>query len=325
MKKILITITIILMAAITGCSALSPVVTHTPTATRPAAPTEAVGETPSVQATLRGSTQREVTYCTIRQTELKLDLYYPRSGEEPFPVVVYIHGGGWSIGDKAEVEGSVGALELMERGYALASINYRLAPSFRFPSMIEDVKCALRYLKANAGQWSLDAERMGVMGASAGGHLASLAGSASEDAGWDSGKGYDEPYLEEDSRVQAVVNLFGPANLQALFSKTAEELGQSVFGVRKASDPFLAQASPVTYISPDDPPVLILQGTEDEQTPPEQAQMYEQALKEGGVDTSLVLVEGAGHGFPAAGGYYSPGFEELSKKIADFFDRWLKQ
>ncbi len=316
--KLMLAATLIL----TACSALNPVI-RTAEIT-PRAPTQSVAApVVSPSPVENGSTLLDVTYCSIRGTDLKMDLYYPREGSQPFPVVMYIHGGGWSEGDKAEGAGTVGAAELMDRGYALASINYRMAPGFRFPSMIEDAKCAVRSLRANAVQWGIDPDRIGVMGASAGGHLAALVGTADEKAGWDSGKGYTQPYLDQSSRVGAVVDLYGPADLPVLFAGTAQNLAQSVFGVKRAADPFLAQSSPVTYVSPDDAPFLILHGTVDNNVPLEQSQILDKALRAAGVESTLVVVDQAGHGFPRSGQAYTPGYADLAEQIALFFDAHL--
>jgi dipeptidyl aminopeptidase/acylaminoacyl peptidase len=122
--------------------------------------------------------------------------------------------------------------------------------------------------------------------------------------------------------VQAVVDLYGPADLPRLFAVSAQNLAQSVFGVRRSADPFLQEASPIHHITSGDAPFLILHGTQDSQVSLEQSQALDTALNAAGVDSTLIVVEGAGHGFPR-GGDYSPGYDELSQKIAEFFDKYL--
>src|SRR5207253_7695708 len=135
------------------------------------------------------------------------DVYLPTvrvSG--PSPVVMYVHGGGWTSGDKSWVDGVLKESEFTGRGYLVAAVNYRLAPQYRWPAQIEDVKCAVRYLRANAATYNIDPNRIGAWGTSAGGHLVALMGLAGPDAGLE-GKGGNP---DQSSRVQAVVDMFGP-------------------------------------------------------------------------------------------------------------------
>src|SRR5512140_2368186 len=151
-----------------------------------------------------GETLRDVTYCTPGDRPQKMDLYFPGAGG-PWPVVAYVHGGGWRYGDKSEA--GLLAAGMTARGYLVASINYRLYPAGKFPDMIEDVKCAVRSLRAHAGQYNLDPARIAAVGISAGGHLVALLGTADKSAGWDVGE-----YLDQSSRVQAVVAMAAPTD-----------------------------------------------------------------------------------------------------------------
>ena len=213
-----------------------------------------------------GTIEQDVTYCTVESHDLKMDVYYPASGG-PWPGVIFVHGGGWTEGDKAPLP-----MVPTAYGYLVVSINYRMYPAYRFPAMIEDVKCAIRFLRAHADDYNLDPERIALIGHSAGGHLAALAGLVDESAGWDVG-----PYLEQSSRVQAVVDLSGPADLTGRFPDMAEELKVSVFGAAQ-----WVSASPVTYARPDAPPFLIVHGEEDGVVPVEQAHRLHDALFEAG-------------------------------------------
>ena len=277
--------------------------------------------TPTATALRRwGSVQRDVTYCTVDGVALKMDVYFPPKAQStPLPVTVYVHGGAWVGGDKESGAGMLALDELRGRGYLVVAINYRLAPQYKFPAQIEDVKCAIRYLRANAATYGLDAQRIGVWGGSAGGHLVSLLGTSDASAGLEGHGGY----AEQSSRVQAVVDLFGPADLPAF----ADDLGngaQVVFGATSPDDPVLVRASPVTYVSPDDPPFLILHGEQDEVVPLSQSQILYERLQAAGVPATLVVVKNAGHGFQPAGGAISPTRAELARLIADFFDQHLK-
>jgi acetyl esterase/lipase len=164
-------------------------------------------------------------------------------------------------GDKSEGAGIGDQSALTAADFLYFSINYRLAPEYKFPAMIEDVKCAVRYLRAHASQYNLDPQRVGALGGSAGGHLVSLLGLSNELAGWDVVE-----YLDQSSRVQAVVDYFGPADLtdSSFDTERAENRAVEVFGATNQSDPLLAAASPVTYATPDDPPFFIAHGDKDD-------------------------------------------------------------
>ncbi len=270
-----------------------------------------------------GKVERDVTYCTIDGVDLKMDVYHPgRSDDGPAPVAVFVHGGAWTSGDKSAGTGMADFDELVRRGYLVASLDYRLAPQYQFPAQIQDVKCAIRSLRANAARWGIDPGRIGAWGSSAGGHLVSLQGLTGAGAGWDT----EGQYLDQASRVQAVVDLFGPSDLTAPdITGLARPLAARVFGVTSPNDPKLVQASPVTYISRDDPPFLILQGDRDQTVPMSQSQELYDRLVAAGVEAKLVIVRNAGHGFIPVGGRISPGRSELTRMIADFFDEHLKK
>ncbi len=278
--------------------------------------------TPVIAAPQPGASELDVTYCTPDGVALKMDLHYPASGEGPWPVVLYVHGGGWVSGDKAAGAGVADEQGLLEAGFLVAAVNYRLAPEYKFPAQIEDVKCAVRYLRAHAAAYNLDPERIGAWGGSAGGHLVSLLGVADESAGWETGE-----YLAQSSRVQAVVDLFGPADLAAedFLSMRRERKAEVLFGVADLSDPAVAQASPIHHVSADDPPFLIFHGTEDEVVPPSQSQAFYRALRAAGVPVRLVMVENAGHGFAPVGGQPSPSRRQITQMIVRFFQETLMQ
>lgn len=267
-----------------------------------------------------GASYKDVTYCTPDGIAQKMNLFYPKQlSDKPMPITVYIHGGGWTAGDKGSGAGSVDMQGLLARGYIVASLDYRLAPQYKWPLQITDVKCAMRHLRANAATYHLDPNKIGVWGGSAGGHLVAMLGTTDKRAGFDVGE-----YADQSSRVQVVVDLFGPADLPVMLTGRAMVVGQTVFGATSRDDPILVKASPVTYITPDDPPFLILQGDKDTTVPLEQSQILYDKLKAGGVNATLVIVKNAGHGFTPSGGAISPSRAELTKMIADFFDKFLK-
>jgi acetyl esterase/lipase len=260
---------------------------------------------------------KDITYCTVDGVDLKLDLYFPKSLVGATPIVVYVHGGGWSTGDKSGGAGGTDFTSLLDAGFVVGSVNYRLAPQYEFPAMIEDVKCAIRFLRSNASMYNLNPDKVGAWGGSAGGHLVSLLGTSDKSAGWDVGQ-----YLDQSSRVQVVVDLFGPADLTSSFSSGYQKVAQNVFGTTNFSDPIFKAASPVTYITPDDPPFLILQGDADKTVPLSQSQEFNDKLAAGGVSTKLVIVKGGPHGLNAVGEL--PSRIELTQMIVDFFTLHLK-
>jgi acetyl esterase/lipase len=301
-----------------GGSATAP-----PTPTETATPTPPPTATPTPPPTITptppppGSILKDVTYCTAEGVDLKMDLYYPARISGPLPVAVYIYGGGWITGDKEKADhGQVGKA-VLAHDYLLVSLDYRLATKYRFPAMIEDVKCAIRSLRAHAAQYGLDAGRIGVWGISSGGHLAALLGTTDEIAGYDVGQ-----YLEQSSRVQAVVDFYGPVDLRLPLTGDANELVHDAFGTNDPQAPILVLGSPVTWVSADDPPFLILHGDSDSLVPLRQSQELFERLVAAGVPAQLVVVTNGGHGF--GGEDLQPSRAALVRRIVDFFDQYLK-
>ncbi len=278
----------------------------------------------------------DVTYCT-GDTSLKLDVYYPpRGSAAPLPAIVYIHGGAWQFGDKnAIADGRVLAderTELNRRGYVVFSVNYRLAPAHIYPAFVQDVKCSVRYVRSQAAYYGVDPNHIGAWGESAGGHLSAMLGVV--------GNGTlegDGGYAGVSSRVQAVVDYYGPTDLtifqewndvsvvepngQTLPSSSAV---QAAFGALPGSgDPVLVAGSPVSYVSADDPPFLIFHGTADTEVDQRQSQHLYDKLTAAGVSAQLVHVVGAGHGFGTPT-IISPTHAQIVQMMADFFDANLK-
>ena len=285
------------------------------TATQPPidAEREAMTSSTTFDSSRLGTIEKDVTYCTMDGIALKLDIYYPDSAS-PWPVTMYIHGGGWSKGDKAEGAGALEIPALQSAGFMVVAINYRLAPENPFPAMIEDAKCAVRYLRAHASEYDLDPNRIGVWGGSAGGHLVNLLGTTDESAGFDVGE-----YLDQSSRVQAVVDMFGPTDLIVQFEGGYEGASRVFAGFDAAL------ASPVTYVTPDDPPFLLFHGDSDPLVPIEQSQIFLAALQAAGVPAKLVIVENSGHSFkPDEGKTISPSRQEIAQMVVEFFEEKLK-
>ncbi|MDR3457955.1 MAG: alpha/beta hydrolase [Verrucomicrobiae bacterium] len=264
--------------------------------------------------------QADVVYGHAGGQDLKLDIYFPTNAARAhLPVVLYLHGGGWRMGDKAMLGLMPGPSELLRRKYLVVSANYRLAPEYKFPAMLEDAKCAVRFLRAHAVEFSLDPDRIGVMGDSAGGHLVTLLGLTDASAGFE-GAGL----TNESSRVQAVVDLYGPSDLMTgPTNKPTVKLIKDAFGATNTLDPALKRGSPVTYVTSHAPPFLILHGDHDGLVNLQQSVELDAKLKAAGVDSTLVVITNFAHGYTPFWLKSSPDTAELSRRIADFFDKHL--
>jgi len=283
--------------------------------------TQATNSAPTaINLTKLGKVERDITYGVADGIALKMDIYYPKAAEGTVPAVLYVHGGGWTKGDKRVGAGATEIPELVSRGYLVAAINYRLAPQYKFPAQIEDVKCAVRFLRANAATYGIDPEHIGAWGGSAGGHLVSLLGVTDTTAGFEGNGGY----ANQSSQVQAVVDMFGPSDLSMVFEGANQRLQAQVFGTTDHNSEIVKRASPITWVSSDDPPFLILHGEKDTLVPPSQSEILYDQLISAGVPATLVIVKNAGHGFAPAGGTIDPSRMEITKMVADFFDKYLK-
>jgi acetyl esterase/lipase len=256
-----------------------------------------------------------VPYCTPDDLPQKMDLYFPDHGG-PWPAVVYVHGGGWMSGDKSDGKGLANLLNPL--GYMVASVNYRIAPEFRFPAFIEDVKCSIRFLRAHADQYHLNSQHIAAMGESAGGHMAALLGTTDQSAGWDVGE-----YLDQSSRIQAVIDLSGPADLTVTVTPDLEPLLKLVFGPNPVER---ADASPVKYVTAHASPFLIFHGDQDTIVDISQGQAMYDALMKAGASAKLVVVKNATHNMGTGGyeGQTSPNNEETIQIIVNFLEETLK-
>lgn len=252
---------------------------------------------------------RDLEYVQNGHERNRLDLYLPEKASCPMPLIVWIHGGGWRGGDKARVP----AIPFAGKGYAVASINYRFSHDAIFPAQIHDCKAAIRWLRANAPKYGLDRDHIGVWGGSAGGHLVALLGTT---AGLDELEG-PGGNADQSSRVQAVVDWYGPTDFLSVGAKDTrtELLGSDPQGNKEKA----ARASPMTYVSKDAAPFLIMHGDKDNTVPISQSETFAQALKKAGAEATFVIVKGAGHGGSL---FTSPG---NLKQIEDFLGKHLTQ
>jgi acetyl esterase/lipase len=260
---------------------------------------------------------RDLEYARVGARALLLDLYLPEKAESPLPVIVGIHGGGWAAGSKEGAQG----VRLSGRGYAVACIGYRLSGEATFPAQIEDCKAAVRWLRAHAREHGLDPDRIGAIGHSAGGHLSSLLGTTGDVREFDQGEN-----LDRSSRVQAVCALSGPTDFLQMDAHAVPDApfkhddprspeSRLVGGPIQQNQDKVARANPITYISKETPPFLLVHGDRDPLVPAHQAELLSQALAKAGVAVQLHLVPGAGHGV---------GGREVNDRVDAFFDRHLK-
>ncbi|MGB1126583.1 MAG: alpha/beta fold hydrolase [Phycisphaeraceae bacterium] len=237
---------------------------------------------------------RGITYATVGDRELKLDLYLPEDADSP-SLVVWVHGGAWIKGHRYPCP----IRYLNDEGFAVASVSYRFAQDAVFPAQLHDCKAAVRFLRANAEEYGYNAERIGAAGASAGGHLVSLLGTTSND---NKSHGKVGEHHDVSSAVDAVYNLFGPTDLINLDDDSDQAKGRPnpismLLGADPDDEPELAKAAdPATYVDENDPPVLIVHGTNDQLVPLSQSEYLAKKLKASDVDHRLVVLKGAGHG-----------------------------
>ncbi len=261
-------------------------------------------------------------YCRPGGNPLAMDLSEPPAqAPRPAPMVFYIHGGEGLLGSRTLEDGSADSMyftqlraDLLSRGFVVGAIDYGLAPLHKIQAQVQDARCAVRFLHAHAGELGIDPQRIGVYGASQGGYLAAMLGTVGPGAGFDVGQ-----YLDQSSRVQAVVDMWGFTNL-ANFSGSpswVHDIGQAQSGGGIS----LARLSPVTYVAPGDPPFLIIHGADDWFIAPHHSQELAKLLHAAGVPATLVLVQHNGHGLdaPTAGQIEQPSPDVLIHMISDFF------
>ncbi|HJS19385.1 MAG TPA: alpha/beta hydrolase [Anaerolineales bacterium] len=260
-----------------------------------------------------GEMLTNVAYCSADPAQT-MDIYFPASGG-PWPAVVYVHGGGWMHGDKSEA--AMFAMGMSSLGYLVVSINYRLSPAATFPAMIEDVKCAIRALRAQAADYNLDPNRIAAMGASAGGHLVSLLGTTEAGSGWDVGE-----HLDQSSRVQAVISLAGLMDMSQPFPNAE---GNDIETMNRIgfNESNKMEASPITHVTADDPPFLLIHGERDELVPYEQSQLMYERLVQANVPAQLVIVSNASHSFDSPDGNITPTLGEINQIILKFLVKYL--
>jgi len=261
-----------------------------------------------------------IPYCRGGGRPLLMDMLRPPDGAAPRPAVLFVHGGGWQSGSRRE---HYAARVLASGGFIAATLDYRLSDAAPFPAAVEDVKCAVRFLRAGAAQYGIDPQRIGIVGASAGGHLAMLAAVAEETAGLEGSGGWEGV----SSRVQAVVSFYGwsdfPAGSEAI-ARNGSGAPAFLGGLFRDLPETYRRASPIAYVSAGDPPLLLLHGDRDRMVPLDQSERMLQAYRQAGLPAELVIVQGAGHGLVSASGApLTPSRQEVEALVVDFFRKHL--
>ena len=249
---------------------------------------------------------RDVAYAGTDDPAQRLDLFLPRdvAKTQRLPVVVFIHGGAWKQGDKKSGLAKLAPLVASGR-FAGATIEYRLTDKAVWPAQIHDCKAAIRWLRGNAKRYNLDAKHIVVWGTSAGGHLVAMLGTSGGVARLEGSLG---EHVDQSSRVNGVINFFGPSDLMSMNDgeTTMDHMAADSPESLLVGGPILEnkdkarEASPLTYVSSDDAPFLTMHGTQDPLVPFSQSQKLHTALSEASVPSILITVEGGGHGFAGA-------------------------
>jgi acetyl esterase/lipase len=275
----------------------------------------ALGQQRPLQVPDSVAAELDVEYSRVGE-RLAMDIFRPKGASSGrLPAVVAVHGGGFRRGSRNSYQAL--CIELAQRGYVAATVSYRLAPRHQFPAPLEDVKAAVRFLRANAARYSIDAERIGAVGGSAGGHLVLMLGLTGPLKIFE-GSG---PNLDQSSAVQAVVNYYGPVDLIESYAKSVdagEVLPLFLGGDRLNNRKDHLLASPLHYVTPLAPPILTIHGTKDTFVNYEHAAWITSKLLSAGVETELETIADAGHGFKG------PDAERAQARMIAFFDRKLK-
>ncbi|HEY3864428.1 MAG TPA: alpha/beta hydrolase [Verrucomicrobiae bacterium] len=254
-------------------------------------------------------THLNIPYAAGAAERQNLDLYLPAHGTN-LPLIVWIHGGGWTEGSKENPPG----LKFLDHGFALASLNYRLSQDAVFPAQLIDCKSAIRWLRAHATENGINPDRIGVWGASAGGHLVALLGTTGDAKEFDQGEN-----LNVSSKVRCVCDWFGPTDLIKITKEPGDSPITRLIGGPVAENHDKAErANPIHYIAKGDPPFLIMHGDKDPLVPLEQSQLLADALEKAGVPVIFNVIPNGGHGGP---GFTTPEERDM---LYEFFVKTLK-
>jgi acetyl esterase/lipase len=270
-------------------------------------------------AAAAGSVHKDIPYATSANGEtLRLDLYLPEAARAP--LLVYIHGGAWERSDKS----SMPLASLVERGFAIASLDFSPASKARFPGQVHEIKAGIRFLRAEAARYGYDASRIGIVGASSGAHLAAVVGTSNGSAELEGTLG---DHRDQSSAVQAIVSYFAATNLTTILDQSTPfglnirepALVRLLGAPPKETEALAKLASPVFQVDRADPPLLLLHGDQDPQMPINQSHELEGAYEKQGLEVDFIVVHGAAHGGAA---FYSP---ENLERVASFLGAQLRR
>lgn len=275
---------------------------------------------PQLQPAAAAETVRsfiDIPFARVDGQELLLDLFLPRDVTNP-PLVIYLHGGAWRVGDKSEVPSF-----LAERGFAVASLEFRSSEVARFPANVHDIKAGIRFLRAQAAKYGYRADRIALTGSSSGGHLAALVGTTN---GMAELEGEVGEHRRESSSVQAIISWAGASNISTIIEQSTPTglklrvpAVQSLLGALPEEVPELARlASPVTHVDRGDPPILLLHGDQDVNVPVNQSLELQGAYRRAGLVAELHIINGVGH---TARPFFGPG--EAQEIAVEFLERTI--
>lgn len=254
-----------------------------------------------------------IIYKETAQRPLLLDIYKSNLLTKPAPVIIFIHGGSWAKGDKKDY--LVYCLAFAQKGFATASLSYRFSHETIFPAAVEDVNCAIRWIKEHSKEYGIDSSKVALVGGSAGGHLAMMAAYSADESYFSAG--CDDSDISTE--VQAIVNLYGPTDLTTDYA-VAQEATQYLMGATyDENQDIYVNASPITHISADDPPTLTLHGSIDKIVPIYQGDILDKTLKQNGVYHDYHRLEGWPHTMDAT----VPVNEYAQAVMTEFFNKWL--
>lgn len=270
-------------------------------------------------------TLRDLEFSKVQDQALKLDLYLPEElkAEQRVPLVVWVHGGAWRKGSKQ----SVPIAKLVDHGFAIASVDYRLSTVAKFPAQVIDIRSAIAYLRNHADEYSLDADRFAIAGASAGGHLAALVGVSQDVVFSDREAAEDSQILTTWSHgVAAIVSFYGASNLRTILSQSTPHglrvrvpaLELLLGGQPEDQSAIAEMASPIVHVDGRDPPLLMLHGDQDPQMPINQSHELEGAYRKHNLRVEFDVVHGAAHG--GAEFYTDERLAQVANFLAEFLD-----
>lgn len=252
--------------------------------------------------------------------DLHAEIAYPKESSKPLPAVIYIHGGGWIGGSHKNSP----IIQLAKEGYFAASIEYRLSNVAKWPAQIQDCKLGVRWLRANAAKYNIDPNRIGVWGASAGGHLVTCLGTMADVKEYEG----DGGYRGVSSAVQVVVDFYGPTDFITpnIYTKQALDLTTGLFGVpREQNLDLWKSGSPIFYVKAGDPPMFLVHGDSDTLVPLAQSTTFDEALTKAGVPHEVLVVKNGEHSFrPKPGTVIDPSRADIDKAVLAFLAKYLQ-